>query len=335
MWKCQSDGLCGFYKEVLGLLKSFDKVQVKHISRADNREANALAQEQITKMRKEPICVLEQCKDAGSLLEVREFLGSGIFPKEFDNLQRKRLVARSSQYVMVDRDLYQKGKDGILRRVPMKEGIVEILQKLHEEACGGHFSHEIMLRKILLTGFTWPTIHKDIHEWCRSCNACQRAGRRHLRAGPLHPIVVFAPFEKWGIDAVGPLPKTQHGKEYILVAVDYMTKWMEAVATSSIMAKDVAQFIYRNICTRFGVPLEVVSDHGPSFRSEVLACLLEKLKIKHRYSTPYFPGANGAVEKVNGILVKNIQKLVKDKARMWINILMMLFGRTTFLISPP
>ena len=54
-----------------------------------------------------------------------------------------------------------------------------------------------------------------------------------------------------------------------------------------------------------------------------------------RYSTPYYPQANGAMEKVNGILVKNIQKRVKDKARMWINILMMLFGRTTFLISPP
>ena len=77
---------------------------------------------------------------------------------------------------MVDRDLYQKGKDGILRRVPVKEEILEILQKMHEEACGGHFSHDIMLRKILLTSFSWPTIHKDIHAWCRSCDACQRTG---------------------------------------------------------------------------------------------------------------------------------------------------------------
>ena len=68
-------------------------------------------------------------------------------------------------------------------------------------------------------------------------------------------LVVFAPFEKWGINVVGPLPKTQSGKEFILVAIDYMTKWVEATATSSIKARDVAQFIYRNICTRFGVPL--------------------------------------------------------------------------------
>ena len=250
-------------------------------------------------------------------MEVCEFLNGGDFPKDLNPTQRKRLVVRASQYTMVDKDLYHKGKDGVLRRVPIKEEIVEILQKMHEEACGGHFSHDIMLRKILLTGFTWPSIHKDIHEWCKSCDACQKARRRHLQAGPLHPIVVFAPFEKWGIDAVGPLPRTQSGKEFILVATDYMTKWVEATTTSSIKARDVAQFIYCNICTRFGVPLELVSDHGPSFRGEVLACLLERLKIKHRYSTPYYPQANGAVEKVNGILVKNLQKHVTDRIRTW------------------
>ena len=116
---------------------------------------------------------------------------------------------------------------------------------------------------------------------------------------------------------MGPLPRTQSGKEFILVATDYMTKWVEATTMSSIKARDVAQFIYRNICTRFGVPLQLVSDHGPSFRGEVLACLLERLKIKHRYSTPYYPQANGAVEMVNGIWVKNLQKLVTNRIRTW------------------
>ena len=317
VWKCQSDGLRMFFKEALTLIKCFHKVQLKHVSRLDNKEADALAQDQLKKLKLETICILEECKDVTSLEEVCEFLDGGDFPKGLNSTQRKRLVVRASQYIMVDKDLYHKGKDGVLRRVPIKEEIVEILQKMHEEACGGHFSHDIMLRKILLTGFTWPSIHKDIHEWCKSCDACQKAGRRHLQAGPLHPIVVFAPFEKWGIDAVGPLPRTQSGKEFILVATDYMTKWVEAIATSSIKARDVAQFIYRNICTRFGVPLEIVSDHGPSFRGEVLACLLERLKIKHRYSTPYYPQANGAVEKVNGILVKNLQKLVTNRIRTW------------------
>ena len=150
--------------------------------------------------------------------------------------------------------MYNKGKDGVLRRVPNKSEIIKILFKLHEEVCGGHLAHDIMIRKILLIGCTWPTIHRDVHDWCRSCDACQKAGIRHLQSGPVQPIVVFAPFEKWGIDVVGLLPKTQHGKEFILVAIDYMIKWVEAPTTSSIKAKDVAQFVYKNICTRFEVP---------------------------------------------------------------------------------
>jgi hypothetical protein len=78
----------------------------------------------------------------------------------------------------------------------------------------------------------------------------------------LHPIIIFTPFEKWGIDVVGILPKTQHGKEFIIETMGYMTKWIEVVSISSIKVKDVAQFVYRNICMRFGVPLEIVLDHG-------------------------------------------------------------------------
>ena len=63
--------------------------------------------------------------------------------------------------------------------------------------------------------------------------------------------------------------------------------------------------------------MKIVSDHGPGFRSEMVACLLNKLKIKHRYSTPYYPQGNGAMEKVNGLIVKNLTKLVQDKARTW------------------
>ena len=316
-WKCQSDGLRNFYKEAMSLLRSFEKIQVKHVGRLYNKEADALAQAQLDKIKEGFVGVLETCKDVDSLEEVHNFLNKGEFPNNLNALQRKRLVAKASQYHLVGEDLYNKGKDGVLRRVPNKSEIIKILFKLHEEVCGGHLAHDIMIRKILLIGFTWPTIHRDVHDWCRSCDACQKAGIRHLQSGPLQPIVVFAPFEKWGIDAVGPLPKTQHGKEFILVAIDYMTKWVEAIATSSIKAKDVAQFVYKNICTRFGVPMEIVSDHGPGFRSEMLACLLSKLKIKHRYSTPYYPQANGAVEKVNGLIVKNLTKLVQDKVRTW------------------
>ena len=103
MWKCLSDGLRTFYKEALTLTKCFHKVQLKHVSRSDNKEADALAQDQLKKLKLETICVLEECKDATSLMEVCEFLNGGDFPKDLNPTQRKRLVVRASQYTMVDR----------------------------------------------------------------------------------------------------------------------------------------------------------------------------------------------------------------------------------------
>ena len=101
--------------------------------------------------------------------------------------------------------------------------------------------------------FFWPSFQRDAHFWCKSCDACQWTGPRRLIHGPQQPITSFGPFEKWGIDAIGPLPKTAVGKEYIIVGVDYMTRWAEASLTNQIIAKDVAKFVFDNICCKFGV----------------------------------------------------------------------------------
>ena len=78
-------------------------------------------------------------------------------------------------------------------------------------------------------------------------------------------ILAFDVFEKWGIDAMGPLPNTGKGKSYILTSVDYLSRWVEARAVKQITAKDVAKFVYEDICCKFGVPLELLSDQGPGF----------------------------------------------------------------------
>ena len=75
--------------------------------------------------------------------------------------------------------------------------------------------------------------------------------------------------------------------------------------------------MFENICCRFGTPLEIISDHGPGFRSDVLKELMRRLNVKHRCSSPYYPQCNGLVEKVNGLLVKIISKQVRDKPKDW------------------
>ncbi|MCO5567636.1 hypothetical protein L7F22_021330 [Adiantum nelumboides] len=115
----------------------------------------------------------------------------------------------------------------------------------------------------------------------------------------------------------GPLPCTSTSKQYILTATDYMTKWAKAASVACITATDVSKFVLDYICSRFGTPLEILSDRGSGFRADLLDALLENLSIKHVHSTPYYPQCNGLVEKTNGVLCKIITKHVRDRLQDW------------------
>ncbi|MCO5612196.1 hypothetical protein L7F22_066458 [Adiantum nelumboides] len=243
-----------------------------------------------------------------SLTPVVNYILEGEFPKEFTTGQRRKLIKQASMFLWLEGALYQKGKDLVCRRVPSTNEIPKILKGLHEEACGGHFSHELTLKKVLLAGYVWPSMHADIQHWCRSCHNCQVNGNKRLLYGPRQAVIANGPFEKWGIDAMGPLPRTTNGKLYILVAIDYMTRWVEAQSVAKVNEKTVSKFVYTHICCRFGTPLEIVSDNGPGFRRGLLTEVCEVLKISHRHSTPYYPQSNGLVEKANGIIAGIIRK---------------------------
>ena len=94
-----------------------------------------------------------------------------------------------------------------------------------------------------------------------------------------------------------------------------MTRWAEATPTSRITAKDVARFVFENICCGFGTPLEIISNRGPRFRGDLVKELMIKLGIKHKHSTPYYPQCNGLVEKINGMICKIISKHVGNKTQ--------------------
>ncbi|MCO5563658.1 hypothetical protein L7F22_017305 [Adiantum nelumboides] len=256
-----------------------------------------------------------------SLTPVVNYILEGEFPKEFTTWQRRKLIKQASTFLWLEGSLYQKGKDLVCRRVPSTNEIPKILKGLHEEACGGHFSHELTLKKVLLAGYVWPSMHADVQHWCRSCHNCQVNGNKKLLYGPRQAVIANGPFEKWGIDAMGPLPRTANGKLYILVAIDYMTRWVEAQSVAKVNEKTVSKFVYTHICCRFGTPLEIVSDNGPGFRRGLLTEVCEELKISHRHSTPYYPQSNGLVEKANGIIVGIIRKMVESKPKRWDNFL--------------
>ncbi|MCO5559521.1 hypothetical protein L7F22_013122 [Adiantum nelumboides] len=113
----------------------------------------------------------------------------------------------------------------------------------------------------------------------------------------------------------GLVPRATYGKLYIIMGVDYMTRWAEATTTSRITAVEVAKFIFEHICCRFGVPLEILSDRGPGFRGYLVGELMKKLKIKRRHSTPYYPQCNGLVEKVNELWLELPPETEEDEEK--------------------
>jgi transposase InsO family protein len=146
------------------------------------------------------------------------------------------------------------------------------------------------------------------HDYYRSCDVCQAYTQRFTVSGPLHPMLPLGPFEKWGIDLMGPLPMTRRGHWFIVVVTDYFTTFVEVRALKSLVKQEVTQFLYERVFTRFGTPLEIVSDNGPQFLSEVVENLLARLVVKHRFTTMYKPNTNGLVEKTNRILCSMLAK---------------------------
>ncbi|MCO5597591.1 hypothetical protein L7F22_051670 [Adiantum nelumboides] len=316
-WACKNSKLLQWLHEVKLLMKDFEAIQIQHISRQHNKEADNMANTQFEVMVgaikfKEP-----PFKGQETMEDILYFLEIGECPKHLERVQRHRLVRKALSYQLIGKHLYHKGKDLVLRRVPLIKEIEKILMSCHDGVCGGHFAQEITSRKILQAGFVWPSLHRDVQHWCKACKACQQAGDRKLSYGPRFPIFAYGPFEKWGIDAIGPLPCTSTGKQYILTATDYMTRWAEAASVARITATDVSKFILDYICSRFGTPLEILFDRGPGFRADLLDALLENLSIKHVHYTPYYPQCNGLVEKTNGVLYKIITKHVRDRPQDW------------------
>ncbi|GKE43054.1 reverse transcriptase domain-containing protein [Tanacetum coccineum] len=143
------------------------------------------------------------------------------------------------------------------RRVAGNE-ISEILAHCHSRPIRGHHSASVTGRKVYESGFFWLSIFKDAKDYVMSCDACQRSGNISSRIEmPQNNIQVCDVFDVWGLDFIGPFPNSK-GNKYILVAVDYVSKWVEAQALPTNDARVVIKFL-RRLFARFGVPKALIA----------------------------------------------------------------------------
>ena len=186
--------------------------------------------------------------------------------------------------------------------------------------------------KILQSGFYWPPLFKDAHAICRTCDQCQRLGkltRRNMM--PLNLILVVDIFDVWGIDFMGSFP-TSFGYSYILVGVDYVSKWVEAIPCKTNDHRVVLKFLKDNVFSRFGVPKAIISDGGTHFCNKPFETLLANYRMKHKVATLYHPQTSGHVELANTEIKTILMKVVNSNKKDWsIRLLDSLWAyRTTF-----
>ena len=192
-----------------------------------------------------------------------------------------------------------------------------VLNHCHTLPCGGHFGGQRTAAKVLQSGFYWPTLFKDAHHFVSTCDKCQRMGGISRKdEPPMHPILEVELFDLWGIDFMGPFPPS-YNNLYILLAVDYVSKWVEAIPTRTNNAKVVAQFLRSHIFSRFGTPRALITDNGTHFCNKVIDKVLQKYGVHHRTSLAYHPQSNGQAEVLNREIKSILEKTVNSSRKDW------------------
>ncbi|KAM2145428.1 hypothetical protein ACFX1R_048976 [Malus domestica] len=249
--------------------------------------------------------------------DIVNFLVSKRIPSEFTRHQRDKLRYDARFYVWDDPYLWKFCPDQIIRRCVHNSECHSILSFCHTYACGGHFGTQRTALKVLQCGFYWPSIFKDAKTFCLTCDKCQRMGGISARDQmPQVSILNVEIFDVWGIDFMGPFPSS-YGFMYILLAVDYVSKWVEAKATRTNDSKVVADFIRTNIFARFGMPRVIISDGGSHFCNRTIEALFRKYNVTHKVSTPYHPQTNGQAEVSNREIKQILEKTVGPTRKDW------------------
>ncbi len=195
-----------------------------------------------------------------------------------------------------------------------------LFQAAHCNPMAGHLGQAATLNR-LMARFFWPGIHENVRRWCAACRECQLVNPPASPKAPLRPLPLMqVPFERIGMDLIGPLERSARGHRFALVLVDYATRYPEAVALRNISAKSVAEALFSMI-SRVRIPKEILTDQGTAFMSRTIRKLYELLGIKSVRTSVYHPQTDGLVERFNLTLKTMIRKFVHEDAKNWDKIL--------------
>ncbi|GKF31018.1 reverse transcriptase domain-containing protein, partial [Tanacetum coccineum] len=209
--------------------------------------------------------------------------------------------------------------DNVIRRCVVGSEVLEILAHCHYGPIGGHHIASVIGRKVYEAGFYWPSIFRDTKDYVMKCDACHKSrnisSRNEMPPNNIQVCEVCEVFDVWGLDFMGSFPDSR-GKKYILVAVDYVSKWVEAQALPINNARVVVKFL-KALFAGFGVPKALISDRRTHFCNSQLEKALLKYGVTHRISTTYHPQTNGQTEVTNRAIKHILERSVRYNLKDW------------------
>ncbi|VFR00879.1 unnamed protein product [Cuscuta campestris] len=227
---------------------------------------------------------------------------------------------RAPTYKVQDGVLYKRSYNGVLLRCLRAAEAKALMEEVHEGVCAAHQGPYSISRRAIIQGYFWPTMRKDCEEYVRKCPTCQQfqniPGRPATNYTPISSVI---PFSRWGIDIVGALPKRAGQSRWIVVVIDYFTKWVEVEPLAGITGRQMIDFVGANILCRFGVPKQFISDNGTQFEEAEFQDFLKTWGIQHTKVSVAYPQANGQVENVNITIIDRIKKKLLSEGSKWVD----------------
>ena len=189
--------------------------------------------------------------------------------------------------------------------------------------CGNHIGARTLAGKVLREGYYWPTMLRDATDLVRKCKICQEHAKiSHLPSEPLTSVTSPWPFQQWGLDILGPLPIGKGQCKFIIVAVDYFTKWADAEPLATITEQKIRNFVWRSIICRFGITRALVSDNGKQFDNAKFRDFYAELGIKNYCLSPAHPQSNGQEKVTIRTFKAALKTKLEDLKGKWVEYLL-------------
>ena len=235
------------------------------------------------------------------------------FPEE-----GKKTKRNAARYTLVDGILFRHGFTHPILTCVSGDECTRIMAEHHEGICGSHVGGRSLASKVIRASFFWPTVREDCVRYAQHCKQCQRHADWH-KAPPEEFRSIYSrwPFHTWGIDILSPFPLAIRQMKYLIVAIEYFTKWIEAEPVAQITAHKVQHFVWKNIICRVGVPRRLISDNGTQCASQQLGKLCTEVEMKQVLASVEHPQTNGQVESANRVFLRGLKRRLEMAKRAW------------------